>query len=513
MPQTPSTDFKFPGPSTLERTDLTNNPETPFPIASVSKAFCGMVCTLMAVDGKFGENGINTTLKKVLEDAKSNYPNRAENINKYLEMLENRGFSDVKISELLTHRSGCKDNDELAPSSCEGQTPLKFFSDNLGRGKNQRGQHNYSNNGYTLLEEIINLVSEKGGYKEELKERIISKLDLKNTGFLEDSSDPKSHEAGQHLGKGILIPGSNQNPHSDKIVQTRTEFPANHTTPLGPVHASCGGLYASVEDLNIVALELVKMIASHPNSLTNKASEVSSLYREQIKEGNHYSLGVEIKPILVDGEQCTTISHTGQFPGNFAKMEVMVPCRFEELFSGKITLDDKELNTNIFMQKTDYLVPTHFTEQAETIPNKMLKKFVNSRLNDDEKKQFSEEKSYEKAMNYLIKNGRLPPDFLITRDGIMKDFDSKRGEVKEFLKENYLKVDGVIDSKKLAKDFPTTKEVDEIIQPIFAPIIDKVEKILSKISQQESQRAPSSSLQPSPRNSVEAAASVGGVTP
>lgn len=179
MLQTPSTDFKFPGPSTLERTDSTNNPETPFPIASVSKAFCGMVCTLMAVDGKFGENGINTTLKKVLEDAKSNNPDRAENINKYLKMLEDRGFSDVKISELLTHRSGCKDNDELAPSSCKHQTPLEFFSDNLGRGKNQRGQDNYSNNGYTLLEEIINLVSEKGSYKEELKERIISKLNLK----------------------------------------------------------------------------------------------------------------------------------------------------------------------------------------------------------------------------------------------------------------------------------------------------------------------------------------------
>jgi hypothetical protein len=397
MPQTPSKDFKFPGPSTLERTDSINNPGAPFPIASVSKAFCGMVCALMAVDGKFGENGINTTLKEALEDAKSKYPDRAENINKYLKMLEDRGFSDVKISELLTHRSGCKDNDELAPSSCKHQTPLEFFSDNLGRGKNQRDQYNYSNNGYTLLEEIINLVSEKGGYKEELKERIIIKLGLKNTGFLEDSLDPKSHEAGQHLGNGILIPGSNQNPHSDKIVENRTEFPANHTTPLGPVHASCGGLYASVEDLNIVALELVKMFTGNDNSLTDKAREVSSLYREQIKEGNHYSLGVEITPILVDEKQCTTISRTGQFPGNFAKMEVLVPCSLEQLSSDQtITLNDKGLKTNIFMQKTDYLVSTHFTEQAETIPNKMLKEFVNSRLNDDEKNNFLKKKAMKK---------------------------------------------------------------------------------------------------------------------
>lgn len=251
------------------------------------------------------------------------------------------------------------------------------------------------------------------------------------------------------------------------------------------------------------------MIAGHSNSLTNKASEVSSLYREQIKEGNHYSLGVEIKPILVGEKQCTIISRTGQFPGNFANMGVMVPCSFEELFSGKITLDDKELKTNIFMQKTDYLVSTHFTEQAETIQNKILKEFVNSRLDDDEKKQFSEEKSYEKAMNYLIDAGRLPPDFLITRDGIMKDFDSKRGEVKEYLKKNYLKADGVIDSEELAKNFPTTKEVDEIIQPIFAPIIDKARKILSRIPQ----IAPSSSPQPSSQKSAEDASSAVGVTP
>ena len=85
----------------------------------------------------------------------------------------------------------------------------------------------------------------------------------------------------------------------------------------------------------------------------------------------------------------------------------------------------------------------------------------------------------------------------------MQDFDLKRGEVKEFLKKNYLKADGVIDSEKLAKDFPTTKEVDKIIQPIFAPNIDKAREILRKIPQ----IAPSSSLQPSSRKSVEAPAS------
>jgi hypothetical protein len=114
-------------------------------------------------------------------------------------------------------------------------------------------------------------------------------------------------------------------------------------------------------------------------------------------------------------------------------------------------------------------------------------------------------------MNYLIEAGRLSQNFLETRGVIMQDFGLKRGEVKEFLKKNYLKADGVIDSEKLAKDFPTTKEVDKIIKPIFAPIVDKAREILSKISQQESQRAPSSSLQPSSQK--RAASSAVGVTP
>jgi len=103
--------LKFLGLSTLERltsSSTLEERETPFPIASVSKSFCGAVCALMAVDRKFGDSGIDATLEEVLQSSKTKYPDRAENIDQYLKMLENRGFLDVKISELLNHRSGCK---------------------------------------------------------------------------------------------------------------------------------------------------------------------------------------------------------------------------------------------------------------------------------------------------------------------------------------------------------------------------------------------------------------------
>ena len=148
---------KYPGLSTQERVDLKTDIDTPFPIASISKSFCGAVCALMSVDDDFGAKGIDATLGEVLESAKSKYPDRTADIEAYSKMLEERGFLDIKISELLTHRSGIEDNDELAPSSCIGQTPLDFFSSYLR--SSSRGEYKYSNNGYVLLEEIILTVS------------------------------------------------------------------------------------------------------------------------------------------------------------------------------------------------------------------------------------------------------------------------------------------------------------------------------------------------------------------
>ncbi len=478
---------KYKGLSVLERVDPDSSNEarnTPFPIASISKSFCGAVCALMSAGGEFGDNGIDTTLQEVLESAKTQHPARAEKIDEYQQMLQDRGFGDVTISELLTHRSGCKDADELAPSACKGQSPLEFFSDHLGRGGNlgreecKRGEHRYSNVGYTLLEEVINLTSVRaGGYKQELQDRIVKPLGLQNTGLLEDKSDAKSQEADLHLGRAVFIPGSKENPHSDKIVQVLTEFPANHTAPLGAVHASCGGLYSSVDDLQKFSQELGKMVTGQANSLTNKPEIVSGLYRRQLGDSNHYSLGVEVE--FANAQECV-MKHTGLFPGNFASMAVLMPCSFDQLRSDiKI---DGEPKTNVFMQKNDYLVSSLFTEKAETVPAEILKEFVNSKLTEEEKTRFAGAKSGE-AEKFLIENERLPENFAETRKVIFDSFKPASARVKEFLKDNYLKEDGVIDSAKIAEEFQTVAAVDKAIGPMFEEERAAAANILSELSQ------------------------------
>jgi CubicO group peptidase (beta-lactamase class C family) len=476
---------KYRGLSVVERVDLDSDEgarNTPFPIASISKSFCGAVCALMAVDDKFGKMGIDATLQEVLKYAKLQHPERAEKIDKYQQMLEVRGFSDVKISELLTHQSGCRDADEISPSTYAGRSPLEFFSDHLGREGCERGKYRYSNVGYTLLEEFVNLVSDKGSYKQELQERIFAKLALTNTGLLEDSLDPKSHEADLHLGRAVFIPGSKESPHSDKIIETHTEFPANHTTPLGAVHASCGGLYSSVNDLQKFSEELGKMVIGQGNSLTNNPKAVSELYRQQLRDSRHYSLGVEF--VGIDEGKCA-MQHTGLFPGNFASMAVLMPCSFDHLKSDAVIElgAGEKLQTNIVMQKFDYTVSTHFTEKAGAIPTAMLKEFVNSRLDDAERKRFSDA-SGDEIEKYLIEKERLPKDFAKTCEEILEAFKPAGDRVKKFLIENYLNEDGVIDGAKIAKDFKTTEDVDKkAIGPMFVEGREIATGILSKLSE------------------------------
>jgi len=478
---------KYSGLSTVERVALDSDEgarNTPFPIASISKSFCGAVCALMAVDGKFGKMGIDSTLQEVLIDAKSQHPDRAEKIGKYLKMLEHRGFSDVKISELLTHQSGCRDADHLAPSSCINQTPLEFFSDHLERGKCERGKYRYSNVGYTLVEEIVNLVSDKGGYKQELQERIIAKLGLKNTGLLEDPLDPKSQVADLHVGRAVFIIGSKEGPHSDKLIAAHTEFPANYTTPLGPVHASCGGLYSSVNDLEKVFEELGKAVAGQANSLTDNPEAVSELYRRGLRGSSNYSLGVKFVGVESEGGQKCVIENDGLFPGNYASAKVLMPFSFDQFRSDAVIELEagQKLKTNIFMTKFDYTVSSHFTEKAEAIPTAMLKEFVNSRLDDTERKRFSDARGDE-IEKYLIENDRMPKDFAIIREEIFNAFKPAGDRVKKFLIENYLKEDGVIDSAKIAADFKTTKDVDEAIGHMFSESRKIAEGILSKLSE------------------------------
>jgi CubicO group peptidase (beta-lactamase class C family) len=190
----------------LERADLQSSPadrQKVFPIMSISKSFFGATCALMAVDGEFGEKGIDATLSEVLERAKSQHPNRREQIEAYQQLLRDKDFADVTVAEMLSHRSGFCDASEVKFGDYKGRSRLEFFREQMDRREFRRGEFHYSNEGFTLMEEILNLSSKTGSYEQELQNRILKPLGLVNTGSLY-----LSPEAMARVGEAVYLQGS-----------------------------------------------------------------------------------------------------------------------------------------------------------------------------------------------------------------------------------------------------------------------------------------------------------------
>jgi CubicO group peptidase (beta-lactamase class C family) len=102
-----------------------------FPIMSISKSFCGAVSALMAIDGKFGDKGLDATLEEVLAMAEAAHPEdhkRLEQISQYRQMLTEKGITDVRLSELLNHTSGIRVS-ESEPAAYKGQPISKFVEE------------------------------------------------------------------------------------------------------------------------------------------------------------------------------------------------------------------------------------------------------------------------------------------------------------------------------------------------------------------------------------------------
>ena len=121
-------------------------------IMSTSKSFCGATAALMAADGKFGEKKMEASLLDTLEAAKESakerlsiveeedpnetiknlakakkeYSERMSKIEKYEEVIVGKECGDVTMAELLSHRSGLKQDSFFTTT-----TP-KFENDNLG---------------------------------------------------------------------------------------------------------------------------------------------------------------------------------------------------------------------------------------------------------------------------------------------------------------------------------------------------------------------------------------------
>ncbi|MBU6338768.1 MAG: serine hydrolase [Rickettsiales bacterium] len=380
-----------------------------FPIMSVSKSFCGTVCTLMAIDGKFGDNGINATLDEILEKAQNTYPERLEKITKYREMLEKSGFSNVKLCEVLNHTAGIADDHETEFQSYKDKTALEFFNDKLSGGTKplNKGEYSYSNNGYALAEEIINLTSDTGSYREELQTRIIDKLDLEHTKPLTESEN-----AQDKVGKAVFLPGHKM---GERTIEKRLIARADQIHPLGQMPTSAAGLCSSINDMEKYSLELSKLITGQDNSFTEQTRKAAEIYRNSYHNcfenegGGGYSLGV----CLVPNEKGNlTINHRGGFDTNSSMMRVETPCDFNDFLARKETkFQDSEVETKIFMQQHDCLT----------------------------------------ANLILPKSSHL------------------KGKMNKFIEGSYLDEKGVINSKKIIDDFPSFESIDRVIEEKSKP--------------------------------------------
>jgi len=312
---------KYPtGPLIIARTEYNSenkkNDSTEYnkiyPIASISKSFSGITCSLMAIDGVFEKDNLDITLKKILNEiAKNNFKNNpkvTQEINSYLKLLKNKNIENITLKQILTHTSGIHtswNNDtskQFFAKTLKGKKilPFEYFNSEAFLGKNnpkkKTGEYCYSNDAFMLLEEILNFVSKNKKFLEECQNRIIKKLNLSNTKFLEGLNK----EEGETIGVRVLLPGQTifnyTNTDDDKIVLKNN---TSHPTSRIPILA--GGICSTINDLKQYTEELGRLYTGLPNKLTNgktcqKIQEMfwKDIVKTEDEESYGYGIFVEI---------------------------------------------------------------------------------------------------------------------------------------------------------------------------------------------------------------------------
>jgi len=419
---------KYPDPSIVDRVDSASmgaDRNQEFPIMSISKSFCGVVSTLMALEGKFGEKGLEASLAEVLTIAAGSHPERLETITAYQKMLAERNLGDIRLAELLTHRSGI-DEKIREPEFYQGKPFLDIASQNLNSNPANRGQYNYYNGGFAFLEEILNLTSDSGSYKTELQSRVFDKCQMTKSGNIYDRPESMS--------KVELKIFPDENGQLQKFSNATHDPHA-----FGRIPIAAGALSSTINDLDKFGKEFVLMVAGKPNLLTENPQEVAAIYAKYRGE-NSYSLGVNIN----ESEQGLTIMHGGGLPANLSLLQITL---------GK---DDK-VESEIFMQQMDGRA--RLMQQDKEPLNMIWRDYFNEKLSEEERQKF-EKSPLQEIEEFLIKEKKLPPEFVHFRSQLFSDFI---GEINGHLNENYLGADGIIDREKLARDFNSMQEITAAI--------------------------------------------------
>ena len=163
------------------------NANTKFKVGSISKTFTAVIIFQLIEEGKLTTE---TTLNKFYPDF--------ENADK------------ITISHLLSHQSGIHNFTDMPDfatymteekSKAELVSIIKDMSSDFEPGTST----SYSNSGYMMLGFIIEELTNKT-YKENLEERIIKKLDLKNTEYGDQIENEKNEATSMVFQGGNWIP-------------------------------------------------------------------------------------------------------------------------------------------------------------------------------------------------------------------------------------------------------------------------------------------------------------------
>ncbi|MBU6339748.1 MAG: serine hydrolase [Rickettsiales bacterium] len=308
----------------LSNSNLEGRSEEIWPIMSSSKAFCGALITSSAHEF-FGEKGVEATVKEALEQAKIKHHERTEKIDDLISALEKSQTADLKIATLLNHSTGLNNNNDVyfEQPQYEAKSKDDYFSE-MRIDSDLRDKFSYSNNGYYLLEELVNLTSEYG-YHQEMQNRIISKLGLNKTKFISDTPESEKDK----IGNSAFVTKDKENPFIISPDYTSTY-------PIRELSAAAGVLTSSANDLKTFFTEYNKMILGLENRIADFPNhEIADLYRKYLvfDGGMHHSLGM----MLRESENGILIGHPGGHAGNSCESWVKTNTSLEDFKEGKIS--------------------------------------------------------------------------------------------------------------------------------------------------------------------------------
>ncbi len=248
--------------------DISNQVDTKFLIASLTKQFTAMLIMQLVAENKLD-------LHKPISAYLPDYPNENTEL--------------ITIHHLLTHSSGIPNANSKEKAFRPRDLVNQFANEPLQFSPGERFE--YSNSGYNLLGYIIETVTGKS-YEEELQDRIFIPLKMNNSGFYTHTKIIKNMSSGYNKGFGEYFDVDN----------------SNESSPY-----SAGGIYSTVEDLFLWDQAL------YQETLLSK-KYMDMIFTEHISDpgyGGFYGYGWELidKKVGNTDSSIATIGHGGNING------------------------------------------------------------------------------------------------------------------------------------------------------------------------------------------------------